>query len=193
MKTAVIEGYGTSDMFRKVLTSLVGPGLETKTLIDLCCNEAPFTSELPVADATFVDIQDRWPLLERRASFVQADVLSDHHCLDQHYDVATCLDGIEHLTKADGLRLLARMLVLADRQVLFTPLGYYQVDGDPGSYDAHNSGWCPEDFTGFAAIIAPDFHGLSKPGQGAFWVWKCPNMDYDFHRVMDELKSKELI
>lgn len=191
MKTAVIKGPGTSDMFRKVLAALVGPDIKTQTVLDLCCNEAPFTSELLSAESTFVDVQDRWPFPGRRGSFVQTDVLAEHPCFDKHYDISLCLDGIEHLTRADGFSLLDRMLVLSDKQILFTPIGHYYVDGEAGSYDAHNSGWCPEDFPDFAAIVAPDFHALATPGQGAFWVWKCPSLDYDFHRVVDDLKLKE--
>jgi hypothetical protein len=63
----------------------------------------------------------------------------------RQFDACVALDVIEHLTKADGLKLMEQMeLIAARRVVFFTPNGFLpQGHKTPGDRQAHLSGWEP--------------------------------------------------
>jgi hypothetical protein len=177
----VIQEHGNLKMYEKVYHAIIGEGIENKTMIDLCSCEATFTKTLPFKHKTYVDLVD-WGIPVEAGLFVKADVLSEHECFHKHYDVANCSDGIEHLRKHDGLILLEKMKNMSDKQVLFTPLGEYLVQDESNTDpNNHKSGWWPEDFDGFGAIVAPRYHEKLKIG--AFWVWRCFDIEQDFARV----------
>jgi hypothetical protein len=179
----VFEGSG-HEFHERVTRCLIGSNIEDMSLIDLCCYTAPFTQRLPFREKTFVDVDD-WDIPLSAGEFVKTDVLGSHPVFQRRFDVATCLDGIEHLAKTDGLRLVERMSMLAPRQIFFTPLGEYKVESDSDDPLVHKSGWLPEDFSGFAVIIAPNFHPTLNIG--ALWAWRCPDLAEDFGRVKEEL------
>ena len=104
-------------------------------------------------------------------------------------DTIFALDVIEHWEKEAGLRFIQEAERIARRQiVILTPLGFYpqscRAAGEPdiwgmdgGRWQAHHSGWLPEDFSEEWEIIGCDsFHlvdeyrrPLEKP-HGAFWA-----------------------
>jgi hypothetical protein len=104
-------------------------------------------------------------------------------------DTVFALDVIEHWEKEAGQRFIQEAERVARRQiVILTPLGFYpQSSRDPGEPDiwgmdggdwqAHRSGWLPDDFDAAWEIIGCDsFHlideyrqPLEKP-HGAFWA-----------------------
>lgn len=183
-----INEHGCGEFYVKVFNAIAGAGTESKTLIDLCCAEATISRHFQFKEKTYVDMLDEWSIPGQMDRYIQADVLGQHAVFDKHYDVALCSDGIEHLIKSDGLRLIERMKTISDRQILFTPLGDLwikeQLDNDPKS---HKSGWFPADFEGFAAIVCPAYHPTLN--HGAFFVWRCPNIEVDFERVKTILAS----
>lgn len=183
--TITLSDQGSFPLFEKVVGSILGPGTDQLTMIDLCSCEATVTRKLAFKEKTYVDVLDCWDIPGQMDRFVLADVLGDHPCLHKHYDVAYCSDGIEHFTKADGVRLIQRMMWISDKQVLFTPLGDHCVNPTSTDPKEHKSGWLPEHFPGFAAIVAPNYHPSLKIG--AFWVWRCADIDTDFLRVKTEL------
>ncbi len=66
---------------------------------------------------------------------------------DKEFDVATCIEVIEHLSKAAGERLLDEMERVARRVVVTTPnlfLEQSEYDGNP--YQRHLSVWGVKDF-----------------------------------------------
>lgn len=84
---------------------------------------------------------------------LQSDVLSlDTLFLPKSFDLVMCLDTIEHLTKEDGLRLIAICEKLAREAVCFImPLGYMPQNLDIlgfGAHDlqTHRSEWVEDDF-----------------------------------------------
>ncbi|HEX7976115.1 MAG TPA: class I SAM-dependent methyltransferase [Anaerolineales bacterium] len=108
---------------------------------------------------------------------------------DQSVDTVIALDMIEHLEKADGLRLLREAERVARRQVaIFTPLGFYpqsceSPDGidrwgmDGAAWQAHRSGWLPEDFgPGWDFVVCEAYHLVDEHEQplekpfGALWA-----------------------
>ena len=75
-------------------------------------------------------------------------VLGDIRFLEQYFkpssfDACVALDVIEHLTKEDGLKLMASMEKIASRKTLFfTPNGFLpQRHGDDDDLQLHLSGW----------------------------------------------------
>ena len=112
------------------------------------------------------------------------DWLDHWHCPIP--DMVVLLDVIEHLPKAEGLRLLDRTVAIGAKVVVFTPLGFmpqhYEGTGtDPWGlggleYQEHRSGWLPEDFPGWTILVDEGFHhfpeGSPKRGDpfGAFFA-----------------------
>lgn len=176
-----IQDHGSYPLYDKIIRAIIGNSITEQSLIDLCSCEATVTRNLDFKDKVYVDALDCWHIPDQMHRFVQADVLGDHECLNKHYDVANCSDGIEHLTKEDGFRLVEKMKKISDKQILFTPLGEYMVEVGNPDPKCHKSGWWAEDFAGFAAIVAPNYHPTL--GVGAFWVWNCENLEADFERV----------
>ena len=183
----IINDHGSYPLYESIIQAIIGPNIHEQSLIDLCSCEATVTRKLPFQEKTYVDVLDCWDIPGQMDRFVQTDVLGDHEIFNKHYDVANCSDGIEHLIKDDGIRLVERMKTISDKQILFTPLGNYLVEVGNPDPKCHKSGWYPDDFEGFAAIIAPKYHPTL--GIGAFWVWKCENIEADFQRVKSLIAS----
>jgi len=64
------------------------------------------------------------------------------------FDIAICVEVIEHLDKAGGIELLRQMEEIASRQVIITtPWGYYPMkEREDNPYLFHLSGWLPQEF-----------------------------------------------
>lgn len=181
-----INNTGGSGELLYFVVDLLCAGVPRNSLIDLCCNLAPCTTQLTFGQKVYIDVLPR--IITEQDRFIQADVLSDHVVFDQHYDVATCLDGIEHLKKPDGFRLLEKMRKLADKSVLFTPLGDYLVDQSATNPEQHASGWLPDDVPQeYAQVIFPDYHPTL--GIGAFFFWTGPDLEADYQRVKTTLAA----
>lgn len=109
---------------------------------------------------------------------------------EQSVDTVFLIDVIEHLDKQTGERLLKLTERIVRRQiVVFTPLGFVEQKIVQGGKDAwglhgaewqaHKSGWLPEDFDESWDIIAcKDFHLRNNLDElvdepfGAFWAIK---------------------
>jgi hypothetical protein len=159
----------------------MGDDLANKNVIDLCCNEATVTRKIKSKHMVFVDVVDCGP--GQFGEFHKIDVLSEHEIFTRHYDIALCLDGIEHIYKPQGFELLKRMEKISDKQILFTPLGEDGVNAlstDP--YD-HKCGWYPEEIPGYASLSFPNYHGHF----GAFFFWKTKDIEADFERIKSSL------
>lgn len=72
---------------------------------------------------------------------------------DDSFDVVSCIDGIEHLTKEEGYKLLKEMKrVCRKKALIFTPQGYIKnephhtwgIDGGD-HHQLHLSGWTKEE------------------------------------------------
>lgn len=92
---------------------------------------------------------------------------------DRSYDVVLGIDVVEHLEKADGLRLLAEMRRVGKRVVLFVPEGNHPQAAHSGNeWQAHRSTWWAPDLEaiGFMVERWENFH--SEPGKdsGAMFV-----------------------
>lgn len=66
---------------------------------------------------------------------------------DKEFDVATCIEVIEHLPKNSGLRLLHELERISKKVILTTPNGYLlQKALDDNPFQKHLSGWSAKDF-----------------------------------------------
>lgn len=176
-----LKQHGSFPLYEKVIKAIIGPQIKDQTMIDLCCCEATVTRNLEFKEKTYVDALDCWDIPGQMDRFIKTDVLGNHECFKKHYDVANCSDGIEHLYREEGFKLIEKMKSISNKQILFTPYGEYMVEiGNPDP-KCHKSGWWPEDFEGFASIVCPNYHPTLNVG--AFWVWKCENIEEDFKRV----------
>jgi hypothetical protein len=179
-----ISCYGDFNPFRKILETLAGP--KRDSFIDLCCYDGGQTKYLDFKEKTFVDVIKPDGAVYP-GKFIETDVLGDHPVFQKRYGVAYCLDGIEHLHKTDGYRLLQKMESISDRQILFTPLGEYMVNPHDPHPHSHKSGWYPGDAEGYGVVVAPNWHPTLNVG--AFFMLKCPDIENEFKRIRAELSA----
>lgn len=82
-----------------------------KSMLDLMCHKAPYTSQLGFKERVYVDINNR-PLDNENEQqyFIQSDVFNYlTNNINEHFDVSICSDGIEHLTIDAGYKILSLM------------------------------------------------------------------------------------
>lgn len=179
--------HGNDTVYMDCLRSICGD-TEGKSMADLCCNLAPHTPLLGYTQKVYVDVLPRiLDHKEEQQFFVQMDV---HEFIrdEKKYSSIICSDGIEHFSKIDGIMFLNRAETKCDKIILFTPLGAHIVEGGDNP-EAHHSAWYPEETPGYASIVFSHYHPTL--GVGAYFFWKCENIQQDFERVKNELKQKE--
>lgn len=178
---------GSGEIYLDVIRAICG-GTSDKSMLDLMCHKAPYTSQLGFRDRTYVDIQDRGlDFKDEQKYFVKADVFDFLHRAERSWDVAICSDGIEHVFKYKGAHFVWLIEGVSEKQVIFTPTRDRNLvnDSDP---DSHKSSWTPDDFEAYAIIEFPDFHPTLN--QGAFFAFKCGRIIDEYERVKNELKNK---
>lgn len=145
-----------------------------ESLLDLMCHKAPHTPLLGFESITFVDIQYRGLDFALRDNdlFIEQDAIKFlqngekfDNCKHRAITII-CSDGIEHLSKEDGLYLLELIKEKSKSSVIFTPYGDYMVDENSTHPDTHKSGWTETDFEkmGYSCIIFPNFHPQLNKG-----------------------------
>jgi ubiquinone/menaquinone biosynthesis C-methylase UbiE len=132
----------------KLLSLCCGIGLELDLLLKKLIN----------VDITAVDISSAYiaEIRKRHSGFeaIRADALEYiMNAPDDSFDVISFIDGLEHLTKEDGMLVLEECKRVAKRKVLlFTPDGYIKNEpkdtwGVKGGdkHQLHLSGWKPRE------------------------------------------------
>lgn len=76
------------------------------------------------------------------------------------FDVAICVEVIEHLDKTDGIELLRQMEEIASRQVIImTPWGYFPMkEREDNPYLTHRSGWLPQELQKMGYNVYPIYY-----------------------------------
>jgi hypothetical protein len=189
-----LNNHGSYEIFTDILTTIMGNSLGT-SLLDLCCNEATVTGKLPFNKKIFVDIEPRTLLYNQQKNFVETDALSDHTIFNDNYEVVTCLDGIEHVTREQGWKLIERMKKLGNKSIIFTPLDAWmmEVEGSERYLNdpkCHKSLWNPNDLPDWAHIVMPKYHPTLNIG--AFFSWYCSDLEQDFIRVKNAINSFDM-
>lgn len=147
-----------------------------ESLLSLCCGIGLELSGLDTKEVTAVDIYQGYldKVKERcpQAKLVLSDALDYARLTKSNsFDVVSIIDGIEHMKKKTGLRLIKEMKRIAKREILlFTPQG----PGDDGylknephnawgiegadHFQLHQSGWTLDELEelGFKAIVATE-------------------------------------
>ena len=158
---------GNGDLQLRVLLDIIGTTTD-KSFLDLCCGEMTITRSLHFKESLHLDVVDE-PLRPRHFNFMRCDIMEAK--FPRRYDVAYCGDGIEHLSREDGLCLINELPVVADIAILFTPLGPYCLDPAATSPHAHKSAWWPNDFPeDWSTWVFPNWHPTL--GIGAFFAYK---------------------
>lgn len=164
--------HGNGNLHLSILKEICGD-LSGKSMIDLMCHRAPHTPRLGFSSSVYIDIQDRdFDFPEVRKDFILIDVLKFNSLTN--FDFSFCLDGIEHLSKDDGHRLLNLMTEISTNQVIFTPLGYVYISAEKDP-DSHKTGWTPDELPDWNKIIFPDWHPTLEVG--AWYAWKGKTVD----------------
>lgn len=169
--------------------------LETEVVLDLGCGIVPsnfFRPKLHIlvepweeyANVLAFRYQGDKSVLILKAGALEAIAQFQSNSVDSIF----LLDVIEHLEKADGMRLLNEMERVARQQiVVFTPLGFMPQHLDLNEKDAwglaggemqlHRSGWLPSDFAGdWTFYVCERYHTVDFRGAplereyGAFYA-----------------------
>jgi hypothetical protein len=165
---------GSFELWEEVVRSIVGEPTELLSLLDLCCNECTATSRLGCQHHVAIDLVD-WPTRVGTPLFVKDDALLYAQTSNSgSFDLCICSDGIEHLTREDGRKLLREMdrVVGGGTAIIFTPLGPYMLDPTAIHPDAHKSAWTPAELgeLGWNTITFPNWHPAL--GIGAFFAFR---------------------
>ncbi len=98
------------------------------SVLDLCCGYGMVMTGVSCGPYVGVDIDgeqlDRWR--KDRGIFIEADVTKlTVQRFDYAFNVAICIDGIEHLSKPDALALLDKMAYWAKKSIVVTPDAFF--------------------------------------------------------------------
>ena len=162
---------GSISKYLSVLHEIIGP-TDDKTLLDLCCGEMTATRQMTFRDRLCVDKVD-WVNRPAEFRFLKQDALYVLDFTDNYsFDVSLCSDGIEHMTKDEGLKLLMEMPRVSELAIIFTPLGDMNIIPGATDPDSHKSGWLPDEpaFDGWKTLVFEDWHPTLN--HGAFFAWK---------------------
>lgn len=178
-----IEGTATIhlDVLNAILEEVGG-----MAILDIMCCEGSQTHKLKAGSITYVDIFER-PIKgfePHKDIFVKSDAIEFLQGVHKKYSAAICADGIEHISKEDGLQLLTLMKEKSNKQIIFTPSGDYLIETEKtNNPDSHKSGWTPDEFEklGWAVLEFPGYH--KTLGIGAFFAFNCKNVEDEFKRI----------
>jgi len=186
-----LEGlHGSGELWLDIMRIICG-NTYGKSFLDAGCHKAPYTPSLGFTERTYVDIQGRkLDHSEEQRYFIQDDVVEYLYFSKKHFDVIIASDFLEHLTIEKGYEFIALICMNSNKQIIFTPLGEYNItdDNHPAS---HHSGWTPEMFVdkspfNWLFIVLPNFHPTLEVG--AFFAIRCEQDDQ--LRIYNEIKNK---
>lgn len=176
LRSLVGRRFGSTVDLRKRLAALDLPQLE---VVDCGCglNRSVVSRQvlkLPFARLVSVDgfpaiaeMARRLPSSARRREVhcLNLSALARHFGHRRLFDVALCLDVLEHLPKPAALEFLRDLETMVRRRVvLWLPLGEYRVDADPhhrgNALELHRSFWSAEELRalGYEVEVLPKFH-----------------------------------
>jgi len=127
-----------------------------KTILDVGCADGAFM-EFIIKNSkenkipTGVDIFEPYLKKAKTRKIYKRLVKKDIKNLDEsigRFDIVLCSQVIEHLTRREGLKLIANLENIAKRRIIFIiPVGGLPQDPYDGNpYQKHLSAWYPRDF-----------------------------------------------
>lgn len=113
------------------------------------------------------------------AVFIHADMREFVEKLKPNaVEVILICDALEHLEKVEALDLIEKSKEVAERIVLFIPIGVHYQEGHGGNpYQRHLSTWSYDEVEalGFDVERIPTFYTeIGKPATAAFCIWNRP-------------------
>lgn len=132
--------------FLTVLQKEIG---KSQSVLDVGCgNDSPVGHLIKTFTSEGIDIFPKCLQISQKHHYHDTYRLGDVRKLNKYYkpkcfDTLVSIDVIEHLTKAESLKMISQMEQVARKKViLMTPRGYVDqgaYDGNP--YQVHHSGW----------------------------------------------------
>lgn len=160
--THVREGLEPGD---SILSLCCGIGIELRKV-----GEGNPITAVDIAEPYTDEFQKRFPW----ATVVTGDAVN-YVCdmPSDSFDIVSCIDGIEHINKKQGERLLEEMKrVCRKRAFIFTPQGFtknepkhtWGIDGGD-KHQKHISGWIPQDLKKFGFELIAEADAVSPHGE----------------------------
>lgn len=163
-----------------------------ESLLSLCCGigleltgiKTPSVVAVDIYDKYLEQVKDRCP----QATTVRSDALEyAKEQPDNSFDVISIIDGIEHMDKETGLKLIKEMKRMCKKEILlFTPQGHAEggyLKNEPHNawgvegadhFQTHKSGWTQEELEeqGFQVILtAEDISQHGEPYTALMCRW----------------------
>ncbi len=155
----------------------------TDKLLSLCSGIGLEFPGVQTEDITAVDVSARY-LVELMRKFPHIKAVNSDAVLyaeaqdDNSFDIVTLIDGLEHITKPRGKRLLKNIKRIAKRQViLFVPQGHnddgylknephnaWDIDGQD-EFQTHKSGWTEEEILKYGFELVAKAIDTSQHGE----------------------------
>ena len=152
-----------------------------ESLLSLCCGIGKDLRRLNTQDVIAVDIAPQYVAEVNKhcpqAKTVCSDALA--YAKEQpanSVDVISLIDGIEHMTKGDGLQLIEHMKRVCKQKILiFTPEGYlwneprnaWGIEG-ANEFQTHKSGWEVDELRGLGFELIDRQPGISQHNEPYF-------------------------
>ena len=148
--TLIKAGYEPNQIIMKLALRRALVGCES--VLDVGCGAAPNMRLIgikhPVGAEGYAPSVEKARQLGTHDEIVPCDVRAlGQHFNARQFDACVALDVIEHLPKADGLKLIADMERIAKKRIIFfTPSGFLsQGHTDKDDLQPHLSGWEPDE------------------------------------------------
>jgi SAM-dependent methyltransferase len=162
---------------------------DCRSVLDVGCGEDARLMKLVPGIPRSVGVDAKIPQDPHAAfghtEYRQLDIRSlGDHFPSRSFDCVVALDVIEHLDRADGLRLLESMETIAGKKVVvFTPNGFLpQPPAVDNPHQEHLSGWTTDDFEprGYEVIGVNGWKPLRGPYAEVRWrprgIWRRISM-----------------
>ena len=147
---------------------------EADSCLDIGCGRGAF-QWLRGFDAVGCDIYPLNLAIARDKNYYEDVLACDIRALPfkaKSFDVAICVEVIEHLEKKEGLELIKKMEKIARRQVIITtPWGYMPLEErDDNPHLNHLSGWTPAEFEKMGYKVYPFYYPRYPAGRGKIQI-----------------------
>jgi len=143
-----------------------------RSCLDIGCGRGAFKS-LKYLRAAGCDIYQPSLVRAREKGYYENLLRCDARYLPfkaKSFDVALCVEVIEHLDKTEGEELLRRMEEVAGRQIIVTtPWGFCPLEERyDNPYLNHRSAWLPEEFEEMGYEVYPFYYPRYPMGSGIY-------------------------